>query len=33
MLLKDCLIETLLWLAKEQWHFKVEEEFDFICNI
>lgn len=33
MLLKDCLIETFLWLAKEQWHFKVEEEFDFICNI
>ena len=33
MLLKDCLIETLLWLAKEQWHFMVEEEFDFICNI
>ena len=32
-LLKDCLVETFLWMAKEQWHFKVEEEFDSFCNI
>ena len=32
MQLKNCLVETFLWLAKEQWHFKVEEEFDNLSN-
>lgn len=32
MQLKNCLVETFLWLAKEQWHFKVEEEFDSLSN-
>mgnify|MGYP004531345447 CR=1 FL=1 len=33
MQFKNCLVETFLWLAKEQWHFKVEEEFDTFCNL
>lgn len=28
LLLKDCLVETFLWLDKEAWRYMVEEEFD-----